>query len=33
MSYAYKLHSDTQKDFTEAYEWYEDKAEGLGEGF
>jgi mRNA-degrading endonuclease RelE of RelBE toxin-antitoxin system len=33
MSYKFSLHPDTQKDFTEAYEWYQDKTEGLGERF
>ena len=33
MSYSYKFHPLTKKDYNEAYEWYEDKQKGLGERF
>lgn len=33
MRYSCRLHPETEKDFIEAYEWYEDKSEGLGERF
>lgn len=33
MSYTYWLHEKVQKDFDEAYEWYEDKKIGLGNEF
>ena len=33
MRYGYRLHPDTEKDYNEAYEWYEEKVKGLGERF
>lgn len=33
MSYTYWLHEKVQLDFSEAYEWYEDKKTGLGDEF
>ena len=33
MSYTYQLHPLTKQDYDEAYEWYEDKRNGLGERF
>jgi len=33
MSYTYRLHPLTQKDYDEAYAWYEEKQKGLGERF
>lgn len=27
MRYSYRLHPETEKDFIEAYEWYEDRSE------
>jgi plasmid stabilization system protein ParE len=33
MSYTYRLHPLTKKDYDEAYEWYEDRQKGLGEQF
>ena len=33
MIYTYRFHPHTKKDFDEAYIWYEDKQEGLGERF
>ncbi len=33
MSYSYRFHPLAYKDYYEAYEWYEDKSEGLGEKF
>ena len=33
MSFTFRFHTDTEKDYSEAYEWYEDKLAGLGERF
>lgn len=33
MSYAYRLHPLVEKDYNEAYAWYEDMQKGLGERF
>jgi plasmid stabilization system protein ParE len=33
MNYSYYLHPLADKDYAEAYAWYEDKEEGLGERF
>lgn len=33
MRYTYKLHPDIQKDYADAYAWYEDKLAGLGDRF
>ena len=33
MSFTYRFHPDTEKDYSEAYEWYEEKLSGLGERF
>jgi plasmid stabilization system protein ParE len=33
MRFTYRFHPDTEKDYSEAYEWYEEKLTGLGERF
>ena len=33
MSYSAKFHPSISLDYTEAYEWYEEKEEGLGQRF
>ena len=33
MNYTYRLHPLTQRDYDEAYTWYEDQQKGLGERF
>jgi len=33
MAYSYLLHPEADKEYTEAFIWYEERQEGLGERF
>lgn len=33
MNYTFEFHSDIEKDYSNAFAWYEEKKQGLGERF